>query len=152
MSPAAHAASTRPATGPALAAGGGTIMVLAEALQQFSLPRFLINDWDYKRGLVVSEWEPGTAWQSNHALARNETILQLSLAVIVVELAVRSGTMNTVRRAIRMGMPLYICCYKDQPAGNDEALRLGGKPLRAHPWGVPNLTNVLTHVEPVLAG
>ena len=57
--------------------------------------------------LVLSEYEPGTAHQVIHFPARNRIISGLSDALLVVEAAIRSGTMITVDYALEQGKAIY---------------------------------------------
>ena len=57
---------------------------------------------------------------------RNETICQLSDALIVIAAGAKSGTMSTARAARRMRVPLHVAVYRDMEddgyAGNRELL------------------------------
>ncbi|MGW4246735.1 DNA-processing protein DprA [Nocardia sp. NPDC004722] len=59
------------------------------------------------RGLIVSEYPPGTAVYRRNFLDRNRITAALSAAVVAVEAGLRSGSGSTVRWARRMGHPAF---------------------------------------------
>ena len=58
-------------------------------------------------GVLISEYPPGTEPKGRHFLERNRIISGLSVAVIVVEAGLRSGTQNTVRHALEQGHDVF---------------------------------------------
>jgi DNA processing protein len=88
----------------ALAAGGPTLAVLANGVDR---PYPAGHDTLFARiaeaGLLVSEWPPGTAPYGHRFLVRNRLVAALSLGVVVVEAAARSGALATARRALGLG-------------------------------------------------
>lgn len=113
----------------ALALGGPTIAVLACGA-----------DLDYPRanaallsriagdGVVVSEQPPGQVPTKSRFLSRNRLIAALSTATVVVEAAVRSGSLNTLRWAEALGRPAMAVpgpVSSQQSAGCHRAIREG---------------------------
>ncbi len=90
----------------ALAARGITIAVLACGVDVAYPPR---HDALFARiaadGLLVSEVPPGAAPHRGRFLVRNRLIAALTRGTVVVEAAVRSGALSTVRDADQLGRP-----------------------------------------------
>ena len=56
-----------------------------------------------EQGLLVSEWPPGSTPTRRRFLVRNRVIAALSAGTVVVEAAVRSGSLSTAGRAGELG-------------------------------------------------
>lgn len=88
----------------ALAMGKPTVAVLACGADvdyprsHASLLEHISHD-----GLVISEQAPGQAPMKRRFLSRNRLIAALSLGTVVVEAALRSGSLNTLHRADQLG-------------------------------------------------
>ena len=87
---------------------GGTIAVLGAGSdvcypkENDGLRRSIIQ-----RGLLISEYAPGTLPDPRHFPIRNRIISGLSLGVVVVEAALRSGSLITARLALEQNRAVY---------------------------------------------
>jgi len=117
----------------ALLAGGDTIAVLGRGADQPYPPshRRLFRQI-VERGLVVSEFPPGTPPLPHHFPRRNRVLAALSEAVVVVEAGTRSGALITVDHALDLGLDVWAvpgpidlaAC-----AGSNRLLAEGARPL-----------------------
>lgn len=80
---------------------GGGVDVVYPAQNRSLYEDILVN------GVILSEYPPGTEPKGAHFLERNRIISGLSVAVVVVEAGLRSGTMNTVHHALDQGRDVY---------------------------------------------
>lgn len=91
----------------AIEQGGPTIAVLGSGVDDASLyPRgnkTLAQEILASGGLIISEYEPGTAPFLGHFPARNRIIAGLCRATLVVQAAKRSGSLITSRLALEEG-------------------------------------------------
>ena len=105
--PAVPSASTRRRTSGALAAHGLTVAVLACGVDLAYPPS---HDALFARiaadGLVVSEVPPGSAPHRTRFLVRNRVIAALTRGTVVVEAALRSGSLSTAHEAERLRRPV----------------------------------------------
>lgn len=119
----------------ALASGGKTVVVLPEGINHFRLKRGPIADsWDAKRALVVSQFSPTRPWSAGSAMTRNNVIIGLSLALIVVEASDRGGTLAAGAKALQMNRQVFALELAQNPRGNADLVRRGAIPVpgRAH--------------------
>lgn len=114
---------------------GSSIAVLGTGID---VPYPRANTWLYDRmaakGLLVSEFAPGTPALRENFPIRNRIISGLSLGVIVVEAASRSGTLITSRLALEQGREVYAvpgAALSGQSLGCQELVRQGAKPVFA---------------------
>ena len=93
----------------ALAAKGKTIAVLGNGLNHI-YPienEGLYNEIIKKDGLIISEYPPETEPTSKQFLERNRIVSGVSLGVLVIEAAKRSGTSVTARLATKQGKKVF---------------------------------------------
>jgi hypothetical protein len=70
----------------ALSSGGSTVIVLPEGINHFRVkPGPVADVWDKERVLVLSQFSPSRPWSAGNAMARNNAIIGLSLALVVVQ-------------------------------------------------------------------
>ena len=117
-------------------ANGKTIAVVASGLNivhpkaNESLQKEIID----KGGLIISEQPFGVKANPARLYARNRLEAALAQKVIVVQCAVKSGTMNTVYFAHKYGCKIYAVAYgqcDEHNAGNEYILKNGiGFPIK----------------------
>lgn len=97
---AAHAA--------AIEEGGRTIAVLGSGIDIIYPPENGgLAERIAENGAVISPFPKGEKPEGKNFLARNKIIITLSLAVLVIEGARRSGTLSTASHAANMGVDVY---------------------------------------------
>lgn len=117
----------------ALAHGGSTILVLAEGMDHFRIRRDMRPVWDWARVLVVSQFVPNAIWQNYRAMERNQLIIALSRAMIVIEAGATGGTLDAGLQTLAVAKPLFVADYENIDAvapGNAQLLGRGAERLR----------------------
>jgi DNA processing protein len=116
----------------ALSNGGTTIAVLPEGIERFRVKRGEVADsWDSKRALVVSQFPPKQTWNVGSAMRRNNVIIGLSLALVVVEASEKGGTLAAGKQALDLNRNVIALEFSKTPRGNAELLRRGAIPVRS---------------------
>ena len=120
----------------ALRADGSSVAVLAEGILRFRHKRAFreIPDLD-SRMVVVSEFHPHRPWSVYNAMQRNNTILGLSEALVVVEASAKGGTLDAGLKCLKQKKPLFVLQYKDEhktPSGNRTLIEMGGVPVHTN--------------------
>lgn len=116
----------------ALEAGGRTVAVLGHGLDTLFpreheelAQRILGQD-----GALISEYPPGTPVKPERFLERNRIISGLSVATVIIEAPLRSGTINTARHAAEQGRDVFVFPgAHDDPRyrGSHRLLRTGAR-------------------------
>ena len=92
----------------ALDAGGATIAVTATGPDRLYPQRNRkLAERIAERGLLITEFPPGTSPRRAHFPSRNRIIAALSLGTLVVEASVRSGALITARQAGEQGRAVF---------------------------------------------
>jgi DNA processing protein len=113
----------------ALAGAGFTVAVLGCGIDlDYPSGHAELLDRIADRGLVISEYAPGTPPGRHRFLVRNRLIASLSAGTVVVEAGIRSGARNTAASAAALGRELMVVpgpVTSAMSAGCHELLRTG---------------------------
>lgn len=117
----------------ALSAGGDTIAVLACGPDvDYPFGREKLRERIAGQGLLLTEFAPGTPVRRGTFQIRNRLLSGLSLAVIVVQAAHRSGALITAGHALAQNRDLYAVCgdiFSPKMAGCHKLLTEGASPV-----------------------
>ena len=109
----------------ALSAGGRTIAVMATGIDTIypAINRGLSADIA-NAGALVTEFLPGSAPKRHHFRRRNRTISGISLATVVIEAGVPSGTLITATAAAEQGRDVYALPWSINHGQGEGCLKL----------------------------
>ena len=106
--------------------------------------------WDWNRVLVISEFFPNDKWRASRAMQRNQTIIGLSDALLVVEAGETGGSLDAGMKAMNMGRTLFVPFYQDVPEsalGNTVLLSKGAKRLMRKKNNHTNVDSLLLELN-----
>ncbi len=117
----------------ALAVGGNTICVLAAGIGDTYLKdNEQLREEISQKGLLISEYPPGTGSGKYVFRARNRLMSGLSLGTVVIEAGEKSGAMITANHAIEQNRDVFVIPgnpTEPQYKGSNSLLRDGAKAL-----------------------
>jgi DNA processing protein len=120
----------------AIKKGRRTIAVLGGGLDEKSLyPRhhvFLAQQIIDNGGALISEYPVGTPNFKQNFVARNRIISGISIATVVVECDLQSGTLITAKHALDQNRTVYAVpgpIYSPTSEGPNNLIKMGAKPL-----------------------
>lgn len=92
----------------ALDAGGRTIAVMASGIDRVYPPEHrALAESIAAHGALISEWSVGEPPEGSHFAPRNRIISGISLGVLVIEAALKSGALMTADRALDQGRDVF---------------------------------------------
>ncbi|UMP01276.1 DNA-processing protein DprA [Amycolatopsis sp. EV170708-02-1] len=113
-----------------LEAGGSTIAVLAEGILNFRLrPAYReLPSSALDHLLVISQFPPSQHWTAGAAMTRNQVVIGLSQAVVVVEAGETGGTLRAGEVAVQSGRRLLVMDFAEgTPQGNAKLIATGAR-------------------------
>ncbi|GAA2284106.1 DNA-processing protein DprA [Glycomyces scopariae] len=127
----------------AMARGGTTVAVLASGVDS-PYPKGNVSMFDLiaERGLLLSEWPPGSSAMKHRFLTRNRVIAALTAGTVVIEAALRSGARNTARHAAELGRVLMFT-----PGPVTSTMSTGVHRLAREPWEARLVTRAEEVIE-----
>ena len=140
----------------ALAAGGLTVAVLGTG-PDVAFPRGNAGLMARipTQGAVVSEHPPGTGPRKEHFPSRNRILAGLSLGILVVEAAERSGALITARQAVEAGREVFAMpgsIHNPLSRGCHQLLREGAGLIERAPEVVAALAPLAAELAEALRG
>ncbi len=132
----------------ALAAEGYTVAVLAHGLDQI-YPRVnqVLADKVVESGALVSEYPIGVGPRAEYFPRRNRIVSGMSLGVLVVEAAKKSGSLITAREAVQQGREVFAIpgsIHNPLTKGCHELIRQGAKLVESGEHVVEELLPLLS--------
>lgn len=134
----------------ALQSGGNTIFVIVEGMLNNRIKGEIKELLDEKNHLFVSQFLPSLSWSAKNAMKRNNTIIGLSDAMILIESGYNGGTFNAGEQSLKNKKPLFVVEYGvnvPSAEANTFFLQHGGVPLRGDKNGQPILKKIYSVLD-----
>lgn len=135
----------------ALMAGGRTVAVLPEGIARFKRHAWQsVDSWEPNQFTAVSQFSPTQPWSVGTAMARNTSIVGLSLGLVVVEAGDKGGTLNAGQQALSARKPVFALQFSDETSsGNQRLIDQGAMPVRSRAEMASYLKTLLDPVDPM---
>lgn len=134
----------------ALQSGGSTIFVIVEGILKNRIKSEVKELLYEKNHLFISQFSPNLTWSAANAMKRNNTIIGLADAMIMIESGMDGGTFNAGEQSLKNKKPLFVVEYevsKPSAEGNAFFLKQGAIPIRGDKNGEPILKRVYTALD-----
>lgn len=117
----------------ALMTCGRTVAVLPEGIAYFRRHASRnLHESEPDQLTAVSQFSPTQPWSVGTAMARNTSIVGLSLGLVVVEAGEKGGTLNAGQQALSARRPVLALQFEDEtPAGNQLLIDRGATPVHS---------------------
>ncbi len=130
----------------ALGAGGGSVAVMATGIDVIYPTRHAgLAQQLVERGCLATEYPPGCQPERYRFPQRNRILSGLSLGVLVVEAALRSGSLITARTAMEQGREVFALPWAALHQGGRGCLRL----IRDGAKMVESIEDILEELGPL---
>lgn len=108
----------------AIESGGKSLIVLPCGINKFNKEKYAKSPSDWNRVLVVSEFDDDDEWSVGRAMARNNTIIELSRALVVVAAKESGGSINAGKKALQSEVPVFVPIYEHADYGGEGLIKL----------------------------
>ncbi len=114
-----------------LSEGGRVISVLAEGLAGWKPRKHYRPLIDERNYAAVSEFASEESWAVGRAMQRNGTIVEISMAMVLVNAGTKGGTWEAGKMCLRRKKPLFVA-YGDEvkSKGSAQLIKENGIPFR----------------------
>jgi len=135
-----------------LDAQGKTIGVMATGIDDIYPKRhhYLAHQIIAEGGTLVSEFTPNTPPKANHFPRRNRIISGLSLGVLIIEAAIKSGSLITANYALEQGREVFSIpgsIHQPQSKGCHQLIKNGATLVEESADIVDHLDGILGHLR-----